>query len=588
MKKTLIWILLSLVLVLSACNNDLGESNIDTLPDIRIGLVGADKMDANIRASMQDYLNSLIPDVNGDGMFVSELVFYDLSDSAYGSSSTGYFDLMTTFFLEDDIGLFLVTDESIGENDGAYTIFNKNKDYFLAFSQNEYCFDLTASPLSVTIAAYWEMEAFPLYGFILDNYDPDLQTLSRELLNQLMEHEFLLSTEALQKSSNFFNTDPDRNATILTLGTLTDDMFIAALVAEYNATHDDYQIEIQCYTDDTENLSEAIDRVNVELMTGNTPDILYLDSLDIKSFESTGLLVDLSKYIQSDPSINDDNYLMNIWELFSYKGTTYELIPCFDIYGIVGPNEILPNKIGWTIEEYYALQEEFGQLLNIPADTLRAYMTRFAISPYIDLENAACSFNSSDFVRCLEFIKENGRETDEITHLRCGFLNSVTDYATYRDLFGNARFIGYPNSEQTSACAVALFSFGICSSTEYPEACWEFCKFVISDNVQRTIISNFGIPINRSIFQEQLDLATLPSEKSNSLFFDEDTEPLDNRDVEYIENLIHSINCAAFRYADVQSIIKEEITVYLSGDKDEEDIAKIIQNRVSIYLSEHS
>lgn len=586
MKKTLVLIILSILLLMSGCNRDNTDSSTDVTPDLKIGIVGTNKIDANIRASMEEYLNSLVPDVNGDGVCAADLVFFDLSDPAYGLTSIGYQDLMTMFLGENDIAVFIATDEAVGEFDGAATLFRNNRDYFLALSHDVCAFDLTASSLSAQIAAYWEVDSFPLYGFILDNDDTELQKLSLELLEKLLETEFTLKTDALQKASNFFDTEPDDGATILTLGTLTDDILVSALVAEYNASHNEYQIQIQCYTDDTADLSGAIEKINIQLMTGDTPDILYLDSLDVKSFENAGLLMDLSEYIQTDPAMNDENYLMNIWELFSYNDKIYELIPCFAVYGLVGPDEILPDKYGWTIDNYNSVQEECGRLLSISADTLRAYMTRFAISPYIDFENARCSFNSSEFIQWLEFIKENGTETDENTPLRCGFLNSVSDYAVYRDLYGTAKFIGYPNSDETSPCAVALSSFGMCSSTEYPEACWEFLKFMLSDNVQRGIISNFGIPLNRSILLEQLNNSLLSPDDSNSLFYGEDTKPFDESDVDYIEGLIQSINCAAFRYADVQEILKEEISVFLSGDKNATEIANIIQNRVSIYLAE--
>lgn len=588
MKKSLVLIILSILLLMSGCGRGNTDSSADVIPDLEIGIVGTNKIDANILESMEEYFNGLVPDVNGDGVCAADLVFFDLSDSAYGSMSNGYQDLMTTFLGENDIPVFITTDDAVGEFDGAATLFRNNRDYFLTLSHEECAFDLTASSLSAQIAAYWEVEAFPLYGFILDNDDSELQKLSLELLEKILETEFTLKTDALQKASNFFDTQPDDGATILTLGTLTDDILVSALVAEYNSSHNEYQIQIQCYTDDTADLSGAIEKIKVQLMTGNTPDILYLDSLDVKSFENAGLLMDLSEYIETDPAMNTENYLMNIWELFSYNDKIYELIPCFAVYGLVGPDELLPDKNGWTIDDYNSVQEAYGQLLSVSADTLRAYMTRFAISPYIDLENARCSFDSSEYIRSLEFIKENGTETDENTPLRCGVLNSVSDFAAYRDMYGTARFIGYPNSDETSPCAVALSSFGMCSSTEYPEACWDFLKFILSDDVQRGIVSNFGIPLDRSILLEQLNDSMLSSEDSNSLFYGEDTKPFEQSDVDYIEYLLQTVNCAAFRYADVQDILKEEITIFLSGDKDAEETAKIIQNRVSIYLAEQS
>jgi multiple sugar transport system substrate-binding protein len=38
----------------------------------------------------------------------------------------------------------------------------------------------------------------------------------------------------------------------------------------------------------------------------------------------------------------------------------------------------------------------------------------------------------------------------------------------------------------------------------------------------------------------------------------------------------------------IESIVQEEVTAFFTGDKSAEETAKIIQNRVSIYLSEQS
>lgn len=586
MKKIMVFLLIIAILLMTGCGARQADNSTTAEPDIKIGVLGSSQIDENVRASMENYFSSLVSDINDDGKSVAELEFYDLTEPSYGYGAAGFINLMETFLEPDEITLFLATDEMVGDYGGAATLFKNNSDYFLELSDDGCGFDLSSSSLSSAIAEYWEEDTFPLYGFILDNDETETQELALELLESVLETEFTLNTDALQKSENFFDTDTAEDAVILTIGTLTDDVLVSALAAEYNATHSDYQIQIQCYADDDAELADAVEKVNIQLMTGDTPDILYLDSLDIKSFENTGLLLDLSEYIQEDSTIDSENYLMNIWELFSYQDKMYELIPCFEVYGLVGAEEILPEGNGWTMEDYNALQAQQGQLLSISADTLRAYMTRFAISPFIEPENAQCSFDSEEYIQTLEFIRDNGVETEESTALRCGVLHSVSDYAAYRDLYDSAKFIGYPNSEKTSPCAAALYSFGICASTEYSEACWEFFQFILSEDVQRQVISNFGIPISRRVLQEQLSSAQKPAEDDSSLFYGTETQPLEEDDAEYIEELLASIDCAAFRYADVQNILKEEITVFLSGEKDAGEIAEIIQNRVSIYLSE--
>ena len=50
--------------------------------------------------------------------------------------------------------------------------------------------------------------------------------------------------------------------------------------------------------------------------------------------------------------------------------------------------------------------------------------------------------------------------------------------------------------------------------------------------------------------------------------------------------IVSNASRAVFRYDDVTDIVREEIAAFLAGDKTREECARLIQQRVSVYLAE--
>ncbi len=126
------------------------------------------------------------------------------------------------------------------------------------------------------------------------------------------------------------------------------DMEIQYLVETYNASQDTYEIQITDYYDGgiSDDLDTAFARMNIELISGDIPDLFYLDSMDIMSLINAGILADLYPYIEADADFDEGSYLMHIISLFEYDGALYELAPCFQISALYGPQSFLGDRTG--------------------------------------------------------------------------------------------------------------------------------------------------------------------------------------------------------------------------------------------------
>ncbi len=152
--------------------------------------------------------------------------------------------------------------------------------------------------------------------------------------------------------------------------------------------------------------------------------------------------------------------------------------------------------------------------------------------------------------------------------------------------------VGYPSEGADGPCAMALTSFGISTTTEHPDACWDFLKLMLTEDNQEKIWGNWGFPISREVLSKELYSATLDGSDPESLLYQwygdagKEKTPLNTEETDYLLQVIEDISSARLRYEDVTNIILSEAQAYFNEDKTEEEATKIIQNRVSIFLSE--
>lgn len=381
----------------------------------------------------------------------------------------------------------------------------------------------------------------------------------------------------------------------LTLACWVSDLELQSLVSDFNKAYPDYEIIIHEYYEQTGDIDSAISRMTLELITGKTADLFYLDSLDVMALNNSGILANLYPFMEADADFHEENYYINIMKLFELSGSLYELVPSFQLGGLVGPQSLLDARSGWSYSEFDDFEASLGKnktTLSIRHDFLTSFMIQFALDSHINIEESYCDFENESFYEWLNFIGTYSNNSDTAV-LQAVWLSGLSGYLQLKMSKEDALTItGYPSDYAGGPCAMALSSYGMSDSTAYPEACWAFLKLLLSESNQINIFSKNGFPMLKSIFEEQLELALLDPSDENSLlnlwFGIQDTTSLAFTESEaiYLLNLLDSISYSRFRYSSVQSIIEEDIEPYLSGGKSVEETAHIIQSRVSLFLQE--
>lgn len=389
-------------------------------------------------------------------------------------------------------------------------------------------------------------------------------------------------------------------AVTLTLACWVEDFELQRLVTMFNESHEDAQIQVVEYYDDTMDIDAAIHQMQASIISGDLPDLYYLDSMDVMALRNAELLADLYPIMEADEDFQKADYYENIWSAFEADGKLYELAPGFQLGCLIGPKSVVGERTGWTIDAYKtfenSLNGDYGGIFAGRMDFL-IYMIQFAMQDYINVEAGECSFDSDSFAEWLEFIGGFPESTDETLRytLYSSWVMGLPEYLQYRNqLEDTPVMIGYPNDSAAGVCAMSLGSYGISSATEQQKLCWEFIKQTLSEEYQSQYIAATSFPIKRSVFQEKLNEAMLPvSDPSSPLYGDttssgQPAQPLSQEEATYLSNLLETVNRSRFRYDAVRMIITEEAEAYFSGDKTIEQVTELIQNRVTTYLEEKS
>lgn len=233
---------------------------------------------------------------------------------------------------------------------------------------------------------------------------------------------------------------PEPDIVVLTYGALNPlSSRIENLIASFNKTHEDVQIEVQDYSDEG-----GIDRLLTEFALGRIPDILELHKIDedLENYSSAliirhgdgpqyvmaslerfddywlpyrqmaqkGYLEDLWPYIENDPDLGRGAVLEEPLKAAEVNSGLYMLFEDFTVTTLMGPRKLVGNRSGWTLEE---MLEVFSTM---PADStvLRHQATRSQVfykllSPsldqYVDWDTGECSFESQNFRNMVDFLK---------------------------------------------------------------------------------------------------------------------------------------------------------------------------------------
>ena len=403
-------------------------------------------------------------------------------------------------------------------------------------------------------------------------------------------------------------------------------------VVQFNRQNSKVHIQLvdysQLFDSSEDNFTASRDKLITEMLSGQMPDLIAMDQLPYRQLASKGLLEDLYPYLESDKELSREDYFPNVLKALEVNGGLYQVTAGFNVQTLSGPAKVVGTVPGWNYQEMWdALEQmpegcELMDMYTTRSDMLRTLLCA-NMDAYVDWSTGKCSFDSQDFLDMLRFAASFPEEipddlewessSDRISQgrqmLSTAYLYSV-DSMIWNDVqFGKdgCTFIGYPTNKGVGSVMFVSSGYAMSSSCKDKEAAWEFLRSFITYEAQHNAWN--GIPLSLKVYREKLDEAMKINYET-----DENGEPLLDPQGQKIPIPIASfpgedgedyeIFCMSQEQADklwdavtscekvweendaVYSIVNETAQAFFAGQKSAEDVAKLIQSKVTIYVNE--
>lgn len=417
----------------------------------------------------------------------------------------------------------------------------------------------------------------------------------------------------------------------LVLATLGLDSQTRKQVIRFNRNNEEYHITVNDYSryDEGEGYSASLLRLQTEILAGNSPDIIDLSEVAVDRLAAKGLLEDLYPYLDADPNLKREDFLPNVITAAEYGGKLVSTLSGFSIESLVGASEIVGDTPGWTYDEFTAALARMpdGCTALGPSTTrynmLEACLT-IDLDRYVDWSTGECHFEDKAFTDLLQFAKKFPASYDSslyedapdmYTRLATGMqmlipfsLDSFTTNMTGIMIFGEHPFtyIGYPTaSGGEGSCIRMSGGLAMSAACKQKEGVWQFLRSFFTEEYQRTIDA---IPSNKAAFDYQMKAAMTVRYEKN----EDGTDKLDENGEKIPQPLVTYSNGAeefsvyALSQADadnivsfvesttkilnidvsILSIVEEQAEAFFQGQKSAEEVARLVQSKVSIYVNE--
>ncbi len=417
--------------------------------------------------------------------------------------------------------------------------------------------------------------------------------------------------------------------TVITMGTMYVDWNLRRMIVKYNRTNPDYRIEVNDYSEyNTEEDYEAgLTKLNTEIMAGNVPDILNLNGLSTGKLAAKGILADLMPYLENDPELKDQMF-DNVLKALMSGGKLYRTASSFNIETVMGASSIVGDKPGWTLAEFNAALkqmpagcEPFSQ--GTTRDSILSWCLSMEMDQLVDWSTGVCAFDQPVFTEILKFANqfpqdmdwENMEWEDETERIASGrqmlmvnYLNDFESYQMYEAIFGgDATFIGFPTSEGTgNVMSFDDSGFAICARSKNKDAAWQFLRNLLTREYQEEY--TWSLPTNRLAFEKKLQDAMTPEyqrDANGNFILDENGEKIEisrgrwgwgsleveikaltQAQADKIMELVNTTTKVQNYDEELMQMITNEAEAFFAGQKSAEDVGRLLQSKMTIYINE--
>lgn len=369
------------------------------------------------------------------------------------------------------------------------------------------------------------------------------------------------------------------------------------MVTAFNKSNDKYRVEIEVapFSQDYETY---VQNRNMEILSGEGPDLFSVNETEYKTYAEGGYLVDLKPYM--DAELNGEDYLKNILYGEEKDGKVYAAVTSFQIHMAVSRKDIVGDLEGWTFEEMCEVMEAHPEI-----EAFIPYADENAVLQYCYLYGGVEADDYDTLRECILFAEKYGvnlpqmeavlgknvllQEEAILTPRNLQYLLEVSDkYA----------MVGYPNADRQGVFRGGS-TWSINANSKNVEGAWEFIKFLLEEyqyDVQ-------DMPVLTAAYETKITAAMTPNTYMDyNIVTGEEVEveepystwngvplyAMTKEQVQAFRDLVERSNntFSDFDWA-AWNIVSEEAGAYFNGDKPLDDVMDAIEGRMRMYISEN-
>lgn len=419
---------------------------------------------------------------------------------------------------------------------------------------------------------------------------------------------------------------------ILTLGALSVDQNTYAAVIKFNKSSEKYRITIRDYSEDIDYDSEngyqdAITRMNNDILTGNAPDLISLNNINVKLMAQQGVFEDLGQYLDGSGRLKREDLVQSVLQAYTINDTLCAIPTTFSISTLLSASSLVGDEMGWTVDEMLEVVDrmpEDAMIMEYPSKSrILYYMLTYGADDYVDWTEGKCYFDSPEFIKILEFANRfpmeysGGEDSPVMPQLVAEgklllvdqYISQLSDYQIIQTIWGEPiTCIGYPTASSNGSMLNGNSAIAISSKSKFKDVAWEFLEGFLIDSASSDRFS-WGFSVMESKLQEQFEeemKADYATDENGDVLTDENGKPVEishggwsfgnnvsyeiyactQEEADAVRKLIDNTTTLVSQDTQIMSIINEEVAPYFEGQKSVQEVADIIQNRIQTYVDE--
>ena len=337
----------------------------------------------------------------------------------------------------------------------------------------------------------------------------------------------------------------------------------------------------------------AVDSLKADIRAGEGPDLVFYSS-DSAQLNNSEYLVDLTKRVHAEKSLNNGDYMDFVTKPNGRNGMHFRLDYSFDSVALVVNNSYIDDGTkGVTFDQYNSV------INNYNAGTSILYKDDLALMKLLMENSDSLSYDrdgkiilgNDSFNAVNEYIAsipDNMPNDDNywVPKKKIQLVDGMNfnSFAyLYGDVYKNYSIIGLPSSDG-HAEVIRGRGIGITTCCSLQDAAWEFAMTLMSSEYQNQMNIYYD-PVLKSAQKKMFESYVDIKNARRNPYVASDI-PL-NKDIVdyYIEQISDAVTMP-----DIDSgiivIMNEEMPAYYSGQKTLDEVSIIIENRVNLMLSE--